>query len=230
MRLWIPILSSPFYASYPVLWRTNGCARPLRGVAAESTPYVSTWLCSAAVPSSDKWRRQFGHGRSMSASPEGKGSGGRVAEAPRVMGATQRRFPQMYARFERLARSRLGVFAQGAWARRRPIALGLIVGAFGVQYVVARREAYVRDYLHPDTYLVWKVHDGSVVEARRPPSVSQLFAPSAPGDEPPRVLELHEVLHALKWAQRDERVRGLVADGILVVEDTDGGLSAYRVE
>ncbi|WFD05785.1 hypothetical protein MVES1_001119 [Malassezia vespertilionis] len=43
-------------------------------------------------------------------------------------------------------------------------------------------------------------------------SFDQLLVPPSPGDEPPRVMELYEVLRALKWAQRDERVRGIVAD------------------
>lgn len=136
-----------------------------------------------------------------------------TAQSPGTIARTvQRRFPKAYAHGERWARSRLGTFVRGAWAWRRPLVVAFVLSSFGVQYIAARREIYLRDYVHPDTYLVWKVHDGCVVESRHAPSLSQLLAPTAPGDEPPRVLEMYEVLHALKYAQRDPRVRGLFAD------------------
>lgn len=130
----------------------------------------------------------------------------------RAAGALARRFPKTYARADRLAQSRWGAWTRTAWTRRRPIALALVLTSVGVRYALARREEARRDYVWPDTYLVWKVHDGCIVESRRPPSIKQLMAPVAPGDEPPRVMELYEVLHALRWAQRDERIRGIVAD------------------
>lgn len=110
------------------------------------------------------------------------------------------------------AQSRIGRMATALWARRRTVFLTVMLGGAVVQLARAKREAYIRDFVSPDTYLVWKVYDGAIVEARRPPSVTQLLTPPAPGDETPRVMELCEILRALQNAQRDPRIRGLVAD------------------
>lgn len=123
-----------------------------------------------------------------------------------------RRFPRLRAAASAFARSRVGVFATRAWARRRPIAFGLLATGAVAQYVLAWREMYVRDYVWPDTYLVWKVYDGSIVDARAQPTLGQLVLPPTGGEEQPRVMELFEVLRTLKWAQQDRRVRGIVAD------------------
>ncbi|WFD30281.1 hypothetical protein MSPP1_001298 [Malassezia sp. CBS 17886] len=111
-----------------------------------------------------------------------------------------------------MASSRLGHIAAQAWTRRRPIAFAVLFAGTGVQYALVRRDAYLRNYVYPDTYLVWKVYDGSIVEARRAPSLGQLVAPTQPGDEHVHVMELYEVIRALKWAQGDERIRGIIAD------------------
>ncbi|WFC97775.1 hypothetical protein MYAM1_000494 [Malassezia yamatoensis] len=71
---------------------------------------------------------------------------------------------------------------------------------------------YLRDYMYPDTYLVWKIHDGCIVESRHAPSLSQLITPASPGDDPPRIMEIYEVLRTLKYAGRDSNVRGIFAD------------------
>ncbi len=59
---------------------------------------------------------------------------------------------------------------------------------------------------------MWKIYDGSIVESRGPPSVSALINAPAAGEEAPRVMEMFEVIRALKWAQADERIKGIFAD------------------
>lgn len=81
-----------------------------------------------------------------------------------------------------------------------------------MQYAILRWNESVRDLVWPDTVLVWKVYDGAIVEARTPPTLSRLLTPPTPGEEPPRVMELYEVLRTIRWAQKDPRIRGIFAD------------------
>jgi hypothetical protein len=76
-----------------------------------------------------------------------------------------------------------------------------------------RREAYIRDTIHPDSWLVLKVYPGSIVEAKQGPNIAALLSsPSAGEDSLPKVMELFDVCRALKWAARDERIKGIFAD------------------
>lgn len=108
--------------------------------------------------------------------------------------------------------SRTGRTTAKAWSYRRPLFFGFFATYTAVGYLKLRRDAYLRDYIHPDTYLVWKIYDGSIVESRGPPSVSALINAPAAGEEAPRVMEMFEVIRALKWAQADERIKGIFAD------------------
>lgn len=102
--------------------------------------------------------------------------------------------------------------AAQAWTRRRPIFFGLFLTYGVINYAIVRREAYLRDYIHPDSWLVLKVYPGSIVEAKAAPSITALLHSPSAGEDTPRVMELFELLRALKWAQKDERIRGIFAD------------------
>lgn len=123
-----------------------------------------------------------------------------------------KRFPRLHARYSHYAASRFGRVAATAWARKRPILIGLAVGYGAINYAVMRREAYLRDYIHPDSWLVLKVYPGAIVECKSAPSLAQLLNSPTPGEDLPRVMELFELCRALKWAQSDERIKGIFAD------------------
>ncbi|EPQ29850.1 uncharacterized protein PFL1_02523 [Pseudozyma flocculosa PF-1] len=123
-----------------------------------------------------------------------------------------RRFPRLAATATRIGGSRAGRAGQGFWKYRRSIFFGFFAVYTGVGYLKLKRDAYLRDYIHPETYLVWKIHDGSIVESRGPPTLGALLNAPAAGEEAPRVLELFEAIRALKWAQGDERIKGIFAD------------------
>ena len=61
------------------------------------------------------------------------------------------------------AQSRIGRMATALWARRRTVFLTVMLGGAVVQLARAKREAYIRDFVSPDTYLVWKVYDLSLI-------------------------------------------------------------------
>lgn len=119
--------------------------------------------------------------------------------------------PGIFARFARRF-PRVSAAAGRVWARKRTIGVSLVLGGAAVQYAVLRWNEFVRDTVWPDTVLVWKVYDGAVVEARMPPTLSRLLTAPTPGEEPPRVMELYEVLRTIRWAQKDPRIRGIFAD------------------
>ncbi|PWN46870.1 hypothetical protein IE53DRAFT_286523 [Violaceomyces palustris] len=127
-------------------------------------------------------------------------------------GFMSRRFPRITAAATRISSHRSTRFAFSLWNYRRPIAFGFFVTYAGASYLKLKRDAYLRDYIHPETYLVWKIHDGSIVESRGAPTLNALLSAPSSGEEAPRVMELFEVIRALKWAQRDERVKGIFAD------------------
>ncbi len=71
----------------------------------------------------------------------------------------------------------------------------------------------LRDFIHENTYLVWKIYPGSIVEDRHPASLGNLLVGSpTPGEEAPKVLELFEAIRALKFASQDSRIKGIIAD------------------
>ncbi|KAN0060097.1 hypothetical protein ACQY0O_008070 [Thecaphora frezii] len=132
--------------------------------------------------------------------------------APPAVGVLSRRFPRLAATAARFRSSGAGRASFGLWRYRRSIFTGLVAVYAGVGYIKLRRDAYLRDYIHPETYLVWKIHDGSIVESRGPPSLGALLNAPAAGEEVPRIMELFEAIRALKWAQNDERIKGIFAD------------------
>ena len=149
------------------------------------------------------------------AEPPSSGSasnGPSASQPPKSEGAFSRRFPRLAATVQRFNSSRGGRATYAMWSYRRPILFGFFAVYAGTGYLMLKRDAYLRDFVHPETYLVWKIHDGSIVESRGPPTLGALLNAPAAGEEAPRVLELFEAIRALKWAQRDERVKGIFAD------------------
>ncbi|EST09578.1 Peptidase S49 [Kalmanozyma brasiliensis GHG001] len=126
--------------------------------------------------------------------------------------AFQKRFPRMAFVANKVISSRTGRTTAKAWSYRRPLLFGFFATYTAIGYLKLKRDAYLRDIIHPDTYLVWKIYDGSIVESRGPPSVSALINAPAAGEEAPRVMEMFEVIRALKWAQADDRIKGIFAD------------------
>lgn len=129
-----------------------------------------------------------------------------------VQSSFQRRFPRAAFVANKIITSRTGRTTAKAWSYRRPILFGFFATYTAIGYLKLKRDAYLRDFVHPDTYLVWKIYDGSIVESRGPPSVSALINAPAAGEDAPRVMEMFEVIRALKWAQADERIKGIFAD------------------
>ena len=117
----------------------------------------------------------------------------------------QKRFPRTAFVAHKIASSRTGRTTAKAWSYRRPLLFGFFATYTAIGYLKLRRDAYLRDLIHDDTYLVWKIYDGSIVESKGPPSVSALINAPAAGEEAPRVMEMFEVIRALKWAQADQR-------------------------
>ena len=151
----------------------------------------------------------------------------------RVRDIFSRRFP------------RFSAAAGSIWHRRKPIAIGVVVGGAACQYAALRWNEMIRDTVWADTVLVWKVYDGAIVEARETPSFGRLLMTPSPGEEPPRVMELYEVLRALRWAQKDPRIRGIFADfsslhvpsgvpgtrlGLAQIEELSRALAEFRRE
>ncbi|TKY84631.1 hypothetical protein EX895_006533 [Sporisorium graminicola] len=144
---------------------------------------------------------------SSSSSSKGAAIGG-----GRMPSSLQKRFPRIAFVANKIITSRTGRTTAKAWSYRRPLLFGFFATYTAVGYLKLKRDAYLRDLIHPDTYLVWKIYDGSIVESRGPPSVSALINAPAAGEEAPRVMEMFEVIRALKWAQADERIKGIFAD------------------
>ncbi|PWY98318.1 hypothetical protein BCV70DRAFT_213051 [Testicularia cyperi] len=148
-----------------------------------------------------------GNAGSSSSTTNGSSAGNKAPE-----GYFRRRFPRLAFVANKVATSRTGRTTAKAWAYRRPLLFGFAVTYTAIGYLKLKSDAYMRDYIHPDTYLVWKIYDGSIVESRGPPSVSALINAPAAGEDAPRVMEMFEVIRALKWAQRDDRIKGIFAD------------------
>ena len=142
----------------------------------------------------------------------GKGAPAADAASTAPAGAFAKRFPRLSASFQKYSSTRMGRVTSTAWTRRRPILVGLAITYGLVNYAVVRRDAYLRDYIHPDSWLVLKVYPGSIVECKSTPNLVALLSSPSAGEDRAVTLELFEVCRALKWAMRDERIRGIFAD------------------
>lgn len=126
--------------------------------------------------------------------------------------AFARRLPGLHARFTSFKDSKPGQGASWAWTNRKYIFFGLTLTYVGAGYWMVKRDAAKRDFIHPNTYLVWKFYPGSIVEVKGKPSLSYLLGTPTAGEDPPRIMELYEAVRALKMAANDPRIRGLLAD------------------
>lgn len=72
------------------------------------------------------------------------------------------------------------------------------------------------------SWLLWKLHDGAIVEARSPQLLS-LLRSANPGEDAPAVMELYDAIKSLKLAQNDPRIRGLIADFSALHAPSDSG-------
>jgi signal peptide peptidase SppA len=175
-------------------------------------------------------------GTNTAASPSsGTAIGGHgPVDAQRKPGLFARRFPSIHARYTQAASSRVGRSTSYVWQRRRPIFIGLAVTYGVVNYLALRYQANKRDTIKPESWLVLKVHPGSIVECRSTTSLAQqLLHKPSPGEEPPRIMELFELCQALRWAANDDRVRGIFADfsGLHIPGAvTPSGLGAAQIE
>ena len=100
--------------------------------------------------------------------------------------------------------------ASRVWAYRRPIIVSVIVVGMITRGTLISMQQQANDFVHPDTYLTWRVFDGSIVEVRQAQSIGQLLAQPTPGDQPVRILELHQVVETLRRAKDDARILSLI--------------------
>ncbi|KDN40013.1 hypothetical protein K437DRAFT_275822 [Tilletiaria anomala UBC 951] len=152
-------------------------------------------------------------GPSTTASPTPQPVEGNVSSSTPVPNSRlARSFPRLTATFQKFSQSRAGHGGAFVWRYRRGFLIGFGLTYTALAYSIAARDRYLRDYVHDNTYLVWKIYPGAVVESRSPASLSNLLMAPSPGEDAPKVLELFEAIRALKYAQQDPRIRGIFAD------------------
>jgi hypothetical protein len=134
-----------------------------------------------------------------------------ATEAPPA-GMFAKRFPRASATFQRYSSSRAGRIAGIAWNRKRPIFLVLGLSYAALNYAVVRAEAIKRDTVHPDTWLVVKVHPGSIVDCKSATNLTALITSPSAGEDKATVMELVDVMRALRMASGDDRIKGIFAD------------------
>jgi signal peptide peptidase SppA len=150
--------------------------------------------------------------QSQTGSTNGTGSVNNASSSAPPVGILARRFPGLHGRYERARSSRFGRISSTIWTRRRPILLTLAVSYGVINYALVKRDAYIRDHIHPDSWLVMKVYPGAIVECKSQPSIARLLQTPTPGEDLPRQMDLFETLRAIKWARDDPRIKGLFAD------------------
>ncbi|EGF99057.1 putative protease IV sppA [Melampsora larici-populina 98AG31] len=117
------------------------------------------------------------------------------------------------SQWNRLSSSRIGQGARLTYTWRRPILFGVGVSVFIGRYYYSKYQAAKRDFIQPDTYLVWRLYDGAVVEyPSNQTNLSMLLGSSGEGSEPPRVMTLYDAVRTLQFVQADDRIIGLIAD------------------
>lgn len=153
---------------------------------------------AASAPSSSS----NGAGPATVAASNSKGPASKFARA----------FPRLSASYRKFSGGRFGRTGAFFWRNRRGVFITLGLSYTGLFYLVAARDRYIRDYIHDNTYLVWKIYPGAIVETRSPAALSSILLAPNPGEETPKVLELWEAIRALKFAQQDPRIKGIFAD------------------
>ncbi|KAH9822657.1 putative protease IV sppA [Melampsora americana] len=150
------------------------------------------------------------------------------------------------SQWNRLASSRIGQGARFTYTWRRPILFGVGVSVFISRYYYSKYQAAKRDFIHPDTYLVWRLYDGAVVEyPSNQTNLNMLLGSSSEGSEPPRVMTLYDAVRTLQFIQSDDRIIGLIADmsstnapnvsqnaplGLAQIEELQEALNELKVE
>ncbi|KAI8456846.1 hypothetical protein BY996DRAFT_4579107 [Phakopsora pachyrhizi] len=120
---------------------------------------------------------------------------------------------RLRTQWSRLSTSRVGKGVQFGYSWRRPIIFGFGVGVFIGRYYYLKYQAAKRDFVHPDTYLIWRLYDGAIVEyPSNQTNLSMLLGSSGEGSEPPRVMTLYDAIRTIKFIEADDRITGLVAD------------------
>ena len=116
-------------------------------------------------------------------------------------------FKARYARFQGTRTYRSYAFVA---RHRKSLLFGASLLYLGTSYTTALLAARKRDKIHDDTFLYWKIHDGSIVEAKSSATTlsNLLFSSGGGSDEPPRVMTLFEVVKGLNWAMADDRIVG----------------------
>ncbi|KAM0752047.1 hypothetical protein T439DRAFT_379176 [Meredithblackwellia eburnea MCA 4105] len=136
----------------------------------------------------------------------GSGSGNELPPRPPTGGLGPR-----FARLQQSTPFRLGATA---WAWRRTLVVtGL--GVYGLtHWTLEKRRAAERDAVRDKTWLLWKIYDGGIVEAKSTGSSLNYLLTSSGGspEEPPRVMTLFEVIRTIKFIEADDRIHGLIAD------------------
>ncbi|BGP27049.1 protease IV [Rhodotorula toruloides] len=115
----------------------------------------------------------------------------------------------------RIGSSRGYRYAQTAWRWKGLVLGGVAVTYAAVSWNAEKAKARKRDTVHPNTYLYWKIYDGGIVEAKSAGSnLNYLLSSSQRGapEEPPRVMELFEVIRTIKFIENDDRIKGIIAD------------------
>lgn len=78
------------------------------------------------------------------------------------------------------------------------------------RYQTEKAHARKRDAVPDKTVLYWKLYDGGIVEAKSAGSNLNYLLSSSRGagapEEPPRVMELFDVIRAIKFVEQDDRI------------------------
>lgn len=113
------------------------------------------------------------------------------------------------ARYQAFQGSRLFKGASFVNKYRRSFLFGAFVIYTSYSYTAAALHARRRDRIPDNTYLYWKIYDGSIVEAKSSTTVlNSLIFSGGPGgsDEPARIMTIFDVVRTLNWAMRDDRI------------------------
>lgn len=133
---------------------------------------------------------------------------GGTSSAGSTAGSTQSTKNAFKSRFTKFQATRVYRSYAFVARHRKSFLFGASVLYLGVSYTSAALHARKRDRVHDPTYLYWRIHDGSIVEAKGSASTLSNLLFSSPGgsDEPARVMTLFEVVRGINWAMRDDRV------------------------
>ncbi|PWN42778.1 hypothetical protein IE81DRAFT_323127 [Ceraceosorus guamensis] len=188
-----------------------------------------------AAPPNSNGATQAGATSSAQTGSNGPGGGSQQPHAqPKTQpGLFARRFPNAAAAAQRARQSAGGQVAVKVWNNRRYLGIGIAVTFLGTSYISGKIAQIKRDHVADDSWLVWKIYDGAIVEARGPTSLTALLGGASAGEDAPRVMELYEAVRALKWAKGDSRIRGLIADfsGLHIPGSSRGpGLGFAQIE